>query len=125
MNSGWTKVAALGTGDIHVIWDSRVSSSVVRRLDHLIFASGVTRLPSPYDEIGLVNAGRGGNRPIPPGSLKFKWKNGYGSWQAQVSGSAFLRCVRDELNDLKASWTKRTTAWTLREVEMVLFMDGY
>jgi hypothetical protein len=125
MNSGWTKVAALATGDSHVIWDSRVSTSVVRRLDHLIFSYGIKMLPSPYDGIGLVNAGRGGMRPLRLDTLNFRWRGGYGSWLAQVTGSAFLRCVRDELNDPKAGWTARSTRWTLRDVEMVLFMDGY
>jgi hypothetical protein len=128
MNSGWTKIAALATGDRHVIWDSRVSTSVVRRLDQLIHlsgASGPAGLPAPYHLIGFVNAGRGGTRPILSGALNFKWRRGYGSWLAQVAGSCFLRCVRDELNNPEGSWTARTEPWTLREVEMVLFMDGY
>jgi hypothetical protein len=125
MNSGWTKVAALATGDCHVIWDSRVSTSVVRRLDRLILLSGVKILTAPYDLIGLVNVGRGGSRPVAPGHLNLRWRGGYGSWLAQVTGSAFLRCVRDELNDPKVGWTARHMPWTLRDVEMVLFMDGY
>jgi hypothetical protein len=123
MNSGWTKVATLATGDLHVIWDSRVSTSVVRRLDRLMQAANITTLARPYCFVGLVNVGRGGGRPIHSGTLALRWPNGYQSWLAQVAGSAFVRCVRDEINT--GRWTARSRPWTLCDVEMVLFMDGY
>lgn len=133
MNSGWTKVAAfatahLGTGksraSVQVIWDSRVSTSIIRRLDNIFHCAKLTSLPTGYDRIGLV-AGRGGTRSKPLG-LHFPWKSGYGSWDAQFIGSAFVQEVCECLNKkaMTPSYGSKSS-WTIREVEMVLFGDGY
>lgn len=129
MNSGWTKVAAfstdhLPTADQHVIWDSRVSTSVVRRLDAIFQRHRLTVVPSLFRGIGLVNVGRGGSRPIRAGQLGLRWINGYKSWSAQIAGSQFVREVCAGLN-AGVVHTSRCGRWTIREVEMVLFMDGY
>src|SRR5690606_22680933 len=83
MSSGWSKVAALATaylegsseGAPHVIWDSRVSSSLVRRLDTML---AELRLDPKalFPGIGAV-AGRGGSRAQ---GLKtqLKWAHAYG-----------------------------------------------
>jgi hypothetical protein len=129
MNSGWTKVVAFATSHLpvsrsHVIWDSRVSTSIVRRLDRIFHALGLTTVPAPYTGIGLVNAGRGGTRPIGAGALSLAWNDGYRSWDAQEAGSDFVRLVCNALN-LGAVSTARKGHWTVRDVEMVLFGDGY
>lgn len=138
MNSGWTKVAAFATAhfdtgnpktassSVQVIWDSRVSTSIIRRLDNIFHSAKLKVPPKGYDRIGLV-AGRGGTRSMPLG-LKLKWKNGYGSWDAQFVGSEFVREVCQCLNSRGIKMTDlagKKTNWTVRSVEMVLFGDGY
>ncbi|MDF1521755.1 MAG: hypothetical protein P1P87_02910 [Trueperaceae bacterium] len=121
MNSGWTKVAALATAFLegdgerapHVIWDSRVSTSIVDRLEPVLDARGsAPRKALPG--IGPV-AGRGGTRPRP---TKLRWSTGYGKWRAQESGSAFVRRVRDVLNEGGNGWMPLPTGgegrWTVR-----------
>jgi hypothetical protein len=133
MNSGWTKVAALATafleGDLvrapHVIWDSRVSTSIVWRLDAML-GEEATEVPRrAFPRIGVV-AGRGGTRPR---RLQHSWAHAYGSWSAQEAGSALVREIRDLLNGgdfgLMPSSYGGEEPWTIRGVESVLFMDGY
>lgn len=131
MNSGWTKVAAFATAHLEadglpqVIWDSRVATALIGRLDTLLPAS---RLPSDAALcIGTV-PGRGGTRPRP---LARKWPAGYQRWDTQVAGSMLVRRMRDVLNDPTRAYPDMplpaggSGAWTTRGVEMVLFMDGY
>ena len=102
MNSGWTKVAAFGTAHLEgttsrmpqVIWDSRVSTAIIWRLDQLLSAAGARELPERFRCIGKVS-GRGGSRPRP---LSLAWSNGYGSWQCQFAGSRIVARLRDILN---------------------------
>ena len=131
MNSGWTKVASfasVGLVSEQVIWDSRVAHALIRRLDSLLVAAGCTHVPclQTIQDIGRV-PGRGGNRTSFKYSLK--WPIGYKSWPAQFAGSELVRLIRDELNNKKRSIQIEPPnpggAWTVRDVEMVLFMDGY
>lgn len=128
MNSGWTKVAAFATahleneGGANVIWDSRVSWSLVRRADALLYAAGHREVPHWLAYIGRV-PGRGGTRWQHP--LQLRWPYAYGSWNAHFAAACLIRDIRDVLNADVALGAGRTTAWTTREVEMVLFMDGY
>lgn len=129
MNSGWTKVAAFATAhlvDGQVIWDSRVSASIVRRLDSIFRKNELKSIPPAYEGIGLI-AGQGGTRKNPP-KLNFHWRNGYGRWDAQLIGSAFVHEVRRYLNDSQRKISGpavKKRDWTVRCVEMVLFGDGY
>ena len=138
MNSGWTKVAAFASDHLEgttktwpeVIWDSRVATSIISRLDRLAVLAGHATVPSELAGLGRVDSGRGGTRPR---TNVLKWPNGYGSWTAQLSGSLFVATVRDHLNSnpskygLMPSFVEggQLTKWTVRGVEMVLFMDGY
>ena len=133
MNSTWTKLASFATEHLtlpHVIWDSRVATSVTWRLEQLFAAAGLSKVPYGSscipNELGPMQVGRGGTRPR---TLKFNWKNAYGSWPAQFAASEFVRSVRDHLNANPAKYPKSkthaATPWTVREVEQVLFMDGY
>ncbi|MBR8086047.1 hypothetical protein KDX23_25265 [Burkholderia vietnamiensis] len=132
MNSGWTKVAAFATAHLEperslVIWDSRVAHSLIRRIDRILLNHGHREVPTQFGRIGWV-PGRGGSRTQRnPYALK-GWRSGYQKWSSVYAGSALVRAIRDELNNRKpraavdnAGWQP----WTLREVEMVLFMDGY
>lgn len=140
MNSGWTKVAAFFSAHLEghatlnpqVIWDSRVATSITSRFDRMLVAGGVATVPSYLSGVGEVRVGRGGTRPRP---LTLRWPNGYGSWVAQLAGSQLVAEIRDELNSNLAKYGQMpafddagnptTTKWTVRGVEMVLFMDGY
>ncbi|VBD58992.1 Uncharacterised protein [Burkholderia pseudomallei] len=132
MNSGWTKVAAFATARLEperslVIWDSRVAHSLITRIDRILRQQGHREVPAQFGHIGWV-PGRGGSRmQRNPYALK-GWRSGYQKWSSVYAGSALVRAIRDELNNRKrksdadnAGWRP----WTLREVEMVLFMDGY
>lgn len=145
MNSGWSKVAALATGYLegrperapHVIWDSRVSASIVFRLDAWMVNEGG---PAPSDanpkkvfpRIGIV-PGRGGSRTAggsrEPSRLRLDWAYAYGRWSSQDAGSELVRELRDELNGGNyppmPTPDGRSVPWTIRGVESVLFMDGY
>jgi len=137
MNSGWTKIAAFATAHLEgepkrhpqVIWDSRVSTAIVWRLDQLLTACGASRVPDCLGDLGYVT-GRGGTRPR---ALNQNWRSGYGDWRCQFAGSDFVVAMRDVLNEAGGERdyppmplpNGRTGAWTVRGVEMVLFGDGY
>ncbi len=131
MNSGWTKVAALATAFLegrpdrapHVIWDSRVSTSLVWHLEPLVVAASLTPQHA-FPRIGAV-PGRGGSRPR---RQQLTWANAYGSWSSQEAGSELVHEIRDVLNhgDYGLMPTPDGEGpWTIRGVESVLFMDGY
>jgi hypothetical protein len=140
MNSGWTKVAALATAFLEgepgraprVIWDSRVSTSLVFRLDELLVEEGRADAKRLFPRIGVV-PGRGGSRAPGrarhPSRLRLRWSHAYGRWSAQDAGSALVRELRDHLNEggygPMPTASSATSAWTIRGVESVLFMDGY
>jgi hypothetical protein len=135
MNSGWTKVAAFATahlehvdgGKPHVIWDSRVATALIGRLDRQLSAHTTARARALFPEIGTV-PGRGGSRPR---TFALQWPSGYQRWSTQVNGSALVREMRDRLNAQNDSFPRMPLPdgavgnWTTRGVEMVLFMDGY
>jgi hypothetical protein len=122
MNSGWTKVAAFATahleeeGRAHAIWDSRVSWSLVRRADALLYESDIRAVPKWLAGIGKV-PGRGGTRW--KHELHLHWPYAYGSWRSHIAATELIRDIRDVLR------IERGGLWTIRTVEMVLFMDGY
>jgi hypothetical protein len=131
MNSGWTKVAAFSTAHLEgvdrsqAIWDSRVSWSLVRRIDRILCKAGWREVPMWLQHIGKVG-GRGGTRWKAPVTLT--WPNAYASWRSQIAASCLIREIRNQLNKqglLAPQPTGSTGAWTVRAVEMVLFMDGY
>jgi hypothetical protein len=134
MNCGWTKVAAFATAHLEgntgrhpqVIWDSRVSTSIIHRLDRMLGARHkIARVLFP--DLGTV-IGRGGTRPR---ALVCKWPIGYGKWSAQFAGSRVVKEIRDILKNPNEQYppmplpTGGTGLWTVRGVEMVLFGDGY
>ncbi|MBR0660484.1 hypothetical protein [Neoroseomonas oryzicola] len=131
MNSGWTKVAAFATAPLEdqdradAIWDSRVSWSLVRRADGIFSAAGISALPDWFWPIGKV-PGRGGTRWSQP--VQSFWPNGYGRWSAHFAAADLIRAIRDELNGSGVAAHDASgsqVAWSIRAVEMVLFMDGY
>jgi len=129
MNSGWTKVAAFASSHLadaagkqaEVIWDSRVANSLISRLDDILIQMGHRVVPSCLSGIGTV-VGRGGSRT--GRTYKLAWPVGYGKWTAQFAGSELVAQIRDELHK-QAIAGPVNGKWTIRSVEMVLFMDGY
>jgi hypothetical protein len=130
MNSGWTKVATFATAHLEemesgcpqAIWDSRVATAVISRLDRIVPHD--TPIADLFPGLGTV-PGRGGTRPR---DLSRKWPSGYGTWRGQVAGSKIVRDIRDILNEdgyQLPQFEGGPTRWTTRDVEMVLFMDGY
>lgn len=128
MDSGWTKVAAIASTHLPahqhlVIWDSRVAHALIRRLDCILHLAGHSTIPAVLANIGKV-PGRGGTRVH--ATYHLPWPNGYRSWLTQFAGSALIREIRDELNRREIpTQTGTVPPWSCREVEMVLFMDGY
>jgi hypothetical protein len=123
MNSAWTKLAAFASSIAdtdQAIWDSRVSHSLIKRLTSLGATSEV------FPSLGWIG-GQGGTRAQGPLSYARDWPNGYGKWEAHFAGAQIIREIRDELNaHLKSAEEDVSSVnWTIREVEMVLFMDGY
>lgn len=118
INSAWTKLYALLRPEIHVIYDSRVATSLICHADRWLDLTKRTELPELYRGLGTV-AGRGGSRPR---ATQRPWPIGYGRWGAQAAANQLCIDVLDALNASEASLGRR---WTLREVEAVLFMDGY
>ncbi len=108
-----------------MIWDSRVSTSMVDRLEPVLEAKGMApkvALPG----IGVVTSQKAGTRPRP---RRVAWSAASCSWRAQEAGSRFVRSVRDVLNEGNHGAMPLPTGgegrWTIRGVECVLFMDGY
>jgi hypothetical protein len=135
MNSGWTKIVALATSHLepdrsHAIWDSRVSTSIIKRIDVAMETAGRERVRAMFPGIGYV-PGRGGNRVDCQRGFRSRWPSGYRRWNAQFAGSVVVREIRDILNQSPKTFGKmplpggKKGVWTVRGVEMVLFGDGY
>jgi hypothetical protein len=140
MNSGWTKLAAFGAEVAasffenitpQVIWDSRVSNSVIKRLNQHCLAENTPILQPMINELRLIS-GRGGFRPKIQGCLKSNgWSVGWGGnpWQTHFAGGALIEEFRKILNGDPGRFGtcphSQNGEWSLRAVEMVLFMDGY
>jgi hypothetical protein len=136
MNSGWTKVASfasevLAPSQHLVIWDSRVAHSLVTRFEFMLVAANypINAMPEELKGVGYVR-GRGGNRKTYIYNTA-RWTDGYKSWPAIFKGSEIVRLIRDDLNTRRDEKNNLKFpcpvdgGWTVRLVEMVLFMDGY
>lgn len=125
INSAWTKLYAMLRPDLCVIFDSRVATSLIAALDPYIdLLKGDIRFDA-YKSLGTVQQGRGGTRPR---TFSDTWNNGYQKWNAQLAANKLCCDIRDYLNMhiVRDDFAKQdNTEWTLREVEAVLFMDGY
>jgi len=126
LNSAWTKLYAFALPDKCVIYDSRVAAALTSILDPVMDLISDSPRWQPYSCLGTIS-GRGGSRPR---DLKWKWPNGYRKWASQMAANLLCRKVVDELNEqskvrFDCRKFKDCTDWTLREVEAVLFMEGY
>ena len=128
IGAGWTKVVALATSHLEaedgaqVTYDSRVSHSLLGWIERILARNGVAGIPD-YLHLGRI-PGRGNARP--PSKYRFSWPSAYGRWDYQIAASTFVRKIRDELNRQCIQCPAPLGPnWTVRSVEMVLFMDGY
>ena len=140
MNSGWTKVAAFATAFLEdypdrvpqVSWNSRVSTSIVSRLDFLLYEAGIEDTAEIFPQIGIVSAW-GGTRPR---ELSLEWPDAYRKWPCQLAASRLVKKLRDHLNNATDDDGNRlypemplasggSGLWTIRGIHQVLSADGY
>jgi hypothetical protein len=125
LNSAWTKLYAFALPDDCVIYDSRVATAVTSILDPIM--DRLCRCPEwqPYGKLGTI-PGRGGSRPR---DMRWAWKDGYKAWSSQTAANLLCRKVLTDVN--QQAMTRPDCRkldhrpWTLRDVEAVLFMEGY
>ncbi len=126
LNSAWTKLYAFALPDRCVIYDSRVATALTSILDPVMnLVSGWAEW-RPYTALGKIN-GRAGSRPR---DLSWAWPNGYREWASQLAANRLCSEVLQEINRQAATKSdcqklNDPSPWTLREVEAVLFMEGY
>lgn len=140
MNSGWSALAAVATAHLEecegrkvmILWDSRVASSLLTRLDFLLVEAGHGEGHGLFGALGTV-PGWGGTRPR---ELSLAWPSGYRQWHTLVAASSLVMRLRDILNtergpDGRLKYPRmplserRDGPWTTHGVQMVLFCDGY
>lgn len=140
MNSGWSALAAVATAHLEeqesrqvlILWDSRVASSLLSRLDFLLVEAGIGNGHGLFKDLGTV-PGWGGTRPR---QLSLRWQSGYRKWRSLIAASQIVRRLRDILNtetlaDGRLKYPRmplterRDGPWTTQGVAMVLFGDGY
>jgi hypothetical protein len=134
MNSGWTKVASFatdGAANSQTIWDSRVATSLIWRLDQILFSSRlvVGNLRAQY-AIGLVEGKANGSGMPRHRTYNFAWPDGYGKWSCHFAGGQLVRDMVNVLNDPTKGYPSMPTPaggaapWDVFGVGLVLFMDG-
>jgi len=131
VNSSLTKLYALACPDNYVIYDSRVAAAIVSIAEDIYRITTKNKKPvcetktifrKCFPDIGPFKSGaRGGTRPRGVRDLA-KWSCAYGKINAQFEANELCKLIRDRLVHLGEDHKKD---WTLREVEAVLFMEGY
>ncbi|EQM68009.1 hypothetical protein ABS648_07660 [Pseudomonas solani] len=115
MSSAWTKLYAIFFPDLYVIYDSRVATALVGIAEAVLDDGELSGFKQQYPALGTV-VGRGGSRPR---ATRSYWKNAYTSWNAQLDANALAAKILTALNQQQGS------THSLRELEAVLFMEGY
>lgn len=128
VDSTLTKLYAFAKPDTYAIYDSRVAAAIMTIAEDIYrpktarnrVLHTVEGFRREYPHLGLYN-GSGGTRQrgYRAGS---GWPNAYRVVAAQMDANDLCRRIRDRLNSLKEDGRSN---WTLREVEAVLFMEGY
>jgi hypothetical protein len=140
MNSGWSLLASFSTHWLNriegrtpmICWNSRVSTSIISRLDFLMVEAGYDSIGERFPDLGVVQ-GWGGTRPR---EMSLKWPDGYRCWKTEVAASEFVGLMVDCLNnDTNADGTLKyaqmpiptggRAPWSMQGVQLVLFSDGY
>lgn len=140
MNSGWSLLASFATHWLNntegrtpmICWNSRVSTSIISRLDFLLVEAGYQSLENRFPNLGIVQ-GWGGTRPR---ETSLSWPDGYRSWETEIAASEFVNLMVDCLNNSKKDDgslryaqmpipTGGRAPWSMQGVQLVLFSDGY
>ena len=133
MSSGWTKVASLATvnhSNPQTIWDSRVSTSVIWRVDQILHTNKLQSSAFQcLDDLRVVGGkGKSGTRPR---HLNNSWPLGPCTWPAHFAGSNIIKEIVNILNNPKNGYPRMPAPnqspkdWDVFGVGLVLFMDGY
>ncbi|MDF0732675.1 hypothetical protein P0Y43_18470 [Pseudomonas entomophila] len=115
MNSAWTKLYAMFYPSDFLIFDSRVATAFVSIAEAVMSDDELLQFQSRYPALGRVT-GRGGTRPR---ATRVRWRNGYACWRAQLDANALGQKMLDAIN------AQADQQYTLRELEAMLFMEGY
>ncbi|MBB6286308.1 hypothetical protein FBY10_104272 [Pseudomonas sp. SJZ103] len=115
MNSAWTKLYAMFYPDDFVIYDSRVATALVAIAEAVFDDVELDSFKTQYPNLGLI-AGRGGSRPR---ATRTVWRNAYMSWPAQLEANRLVASIVQALN------ARSDVAYNARQLEAVLFMEGY
>jgi hypothetical protein len=128
VDSTLTKLYAFARPDNYAIYDSRVAAAIMTIAEDIYrpktvrnqIVHTVTGFRSEYPHLGLYN-GSGGTRQRGYRSGS-GWPYAYRVVDAQKNANDLCIRIRDRLNSLNEDGR---SDWTLREVEAVLFMEGY
>ena len=115
-----------------ICWNSRVSTSILSRLDFLMVEAGYESLEDRFAHLGVI-PGWGGTRPR---EMSLKWPDGYRSWKTEIAVSEFVNLMVKCLNNEKTADgslkyaqmpipTGGRAPWSMQGVQLVLFSDGY
>ena len=134
VDSTLTKLYAFTRFNDYVIYDSRVAAAIMTIAEdthrfrgervpiptgyQIIRVDTVADFQREFPKLGQYG-GRGGTRPR--GYRSTKWPQAYGNVGAQEDANRLCKCIVDALNRSKEDGRH----WSLREVEAVLFMEGY
>lgn len=115
MNSAWTKLYAIFYPDDFLIYDSRVATALVSIAESVMADTDLSAFRKAYPSLGVIS-GRGGSRPR---ATRTFWSNAYTSWSAQLDANDLAKTVLISLNQ------RGGHTYSLRQLEAVLFMEGY
>ncbi|MFC0048576.1 hypothetical protein [Rheinheimera tilapiae] len=120
LNSAFTKLYAIARPEIFVIFDSRVAAALTSIIDSNFQV--LVQMPEweRYQQLGFVN-GRGGSRPR---LLSNPWPSGYQKWTAQIAANRLCLDMLQIINQQPTLYGALQPI-TLRELEAILFMEGY
>lgn len=128
VDSTLTKLYALAEPAEYIIYDSRVATAIItiaediyryRSIDGKRIETVNLIFHDAYRNLGKYD-GSGGTRPR--GFRWSKWPNAYKSVNAQKDANDLCKRIVNVLNSNKEDGRSN---WTMREVEAVLFMEGY
>ncbi len=114
VNSAWTKLYAVFLPDRFIIFDSRVATAIIHIAERVLTAEELVDFKIAYPHLGVI-VGRGGTRPR---ATLTSWKNAYRKWPAQIDANALALKIMGYLEAEQAGLS-------LRELEAILFMEGY
>lgn len=115
MNSAWTKLYAMFYPEEFVIYDSRVATALVAIAEAVFENDELATFKAQYPNLGVID-GRGGSRPR---ATRAAWRNAYLSWAAQLDANRLVAAMVQALN------ARSGLTYSTRQVEAVLFMEGY